>query len=56
MSCAKTSASRIVVSPTKRVSVNRPTFMKKVIALIDAWQQAWGMRCAIRKRYPFDYE
>ena len=57
MSCAnQICSSPIVITPPTSVWVDRPIVMKTVITFIDAFQEAWKMRFAIRKRYPFDGE
>jgi hypothetical protein len=55
MPCTSTTFLNIDPIPT-RVRKDRSTFIKIAIALFDALQEAWSMRCAIRKRFPFDYE
>jgi hypothetical protein len=57
MPCTNTNFSAVTVIPLPTpISSRRRTFVKKIIGAIDAFREAWEMRCAIRSRYPFDYE
>ncbi len=54
MSCTNHSCSFSVVAPLHRAL--RPTFVHALFVVIEALQEAWELRRAARKRYPFDNE
>ena len=52
----KTYPSLTVIPTSTRERTGSPFFMRTIVAFVDALRDAWTMRCAIRSRYPFDYE
>jgi len=57
MSCTNHSCSFSVVAPTSsRVAPSGPTFVHALFVVIEALQEAWELRRAACKRYPFDNE
>ena len=57
MSCTNHSCSfSVVASAPSRVAPSGPTFMHTLFVLIEALQEAWELRRAARKCYPFENE
>ena len=57
MSCTNHSCSfSVVASAPSRVAPSGRTFMHTLFVLIEALQEAWELRRAACKRYPFDNE
>jgi hypothetical protein len=49
-------ASAIVIPLPNRIGLGRPRFIAAIAAIVAALKEAWEMRCAIRKQYPFSDE
>ena len=57
MSCTNHNGSfSVVASAPSRVAPSGRTFMHTLFVLIEALQEAWELRRAACKRYPFDNE
>jgi hypothetical protein len=57
MSCTNHASRSFVVAPApRRAGARWPAFVKMIVVIIDAFQEALAMRRDAHRKYPFDNE